>query len=73
MCMARLLALLHRTGSIHACHDKRRGNAALLTRSAHGADAHPCAKGSILVMGGYGGISSTYVWMNDMFVLDTIR
>ena len=50
-----------------------RGNPALLTRSAHGADVHPCAKGSILVMGGYGGTSSTYVWMNDLFALNTER
>ena len=51
----------------------RRGNTALLTRSAHGADIHPCQPRSILVVGGYGGVSSTYVWMNDVFILHTDR
>ena len=50
-----------------------RGSSPFLTRSAHGSDIHPLHPMSILVMGGYGGVASTYVWMNDIFVIDTER
>lgn len=49
----------------------RGSNQAQLCRSAHGADVHPLLPNSIVIMGGYGGISSTYVWMNDVLVLHT--
>ncbi|GAX74257.1 hypothetical protein CEUSTIGMA_g1706.t1 [Chlamydomonas eustigma] len=54
-------------------YPKFKGDLGSLTRSAHGADIHPILSNSILVMGGYGGLGCTYVWLNDTIILHTDR
>jgi hypothetical protein len=37
------------------------------------ADEHSCDSNAVFIMGGYGGMRSSYVWLDDTFVLHTDR
>ncbi|KAG1653468.1 hypothetical protein FOA52_015971 [Chlamydomonas sp. UWO 241] len=45
----------------------------LICRSAHAADVHPRNPNAVLIMGGYGGMGASYVWLDDTIVLYTDR
>ena len=47
-----------------------RGNAGLLSRTAHAADLHPLHDSCILLFGGWGGVPE---FLSDLVLIDTVR